>query len=92
MWREYARVHKGVSSLCMVELQCVGGAGARFRNCGFFPYARGLFSYICIVPAVEGEIIVLDWPEDLIIVWAGDIVIPFCMIRIFEGILPSVRR
>jgi hypothetical protein len=45
MWREYARVHKGVSSFCMVELQCVGGAGARFRTCGFFPYARGLFSH-----------------------------------------------
>jgi hypothetical protein len=38
-------IHKGVSSFCMVELQSVGRAGARFRNCGFSQFTRGLFSY-----------------------------------------------
>ena len=44
MWREYARVHKIVSSVCMVELQSVGVTGARFRNYGFFQSVRDMRS------------------------------------------------
>ena len=59
MWREYARVHKIVSSVCMVELQSKNSRGS-LPESRILPVCQ---RYVLIIPVVEGEVIVLDWPE-----------------------------